>query len=153
MSWKISRVFNNLNYKINKVVFMQVNDVTYDYDDTIEIIFNKYSQTGNIDVINGVLYPGDNSKLLLEINLFYKYVDADFAPRYVLNLYKNDILLNKHYCGMNDNTENVNNIYLVDVLDVVIGDKIKVLMIKDSSENSTSKINILKNSFLNYKTF
>ena len=54
---------------------------------------------------------------------------------------------------MNDNTENVNNIYLVDVLDVVIGDKIKVLMIKDSSENSTSKINILKNSFLNYKTF
>ena len=157
MSWKTYRVINNIYYvnKINKVLFMQSNDTIYDYDDTLELQFNKYKQDGNIDVYNGVVSIGNSSqKIMIEINIFYKYYnDAEFAPRFTLNIYKNNILLNTHYCGLNDNIETVNNLYLVSVIDVSNNDKLKIMMIKDGLENSTSKINILKNSFINYKTF
>jgi hypothetical protein len=155
MSWKTYRVINNIYYvnKINKVLFMQLNDTIYEYDDTLELQFNKYKQDGNIDVYNGVVSIGNTSKIMIEINIFYKYSNAEFAPRFTLNIYKNNILLNTHYCGLNDNVETVNNLYLVSVLDVSNNDKIKINMIKDGFENSTSKINILKNSFINYKTF
>ena len=157
MSWKTYRVINNIYYvnKINKVLFMQLNDTIYDYDDTLELQFNKYKQDGNIDVYNGVVSIGNSSqKIMIEINIFYKYYnDAEFAPRFTLNIYKNNILLNTHYCGLNDNIETVNNLYLVSVIDVSNNDKLKIMMIKDGLENSTSKINILKNSFINYKTF
>ena len=157
MSWKTYRVINNIYYvnKINKVLFMQLNDTIYDYDDTLELQFNKYKQDGNIDVYNGVVSIGNSSqKIMIEINIFYKYYnDAEFAPRFTLNIYKNNILLNTHYCGLNDNIETVNNLYLVSVIDVSNNDKIKIKMIKDGLENSTSKINILRNSFVNYKTF
>ena len=157
MSWKTYRVINNIYYvnKINKVLFMQLNDTIYYYDDTLELQFNKYKQDGNIDVYNGVVSIGNTSqKIMIEINIFYKYYnDAEFAPRFTLNIYKNNILLNTHYCGLNDNIETVNNLYLVSVIDVSNNDKLKIMMIKDGLENSTSKINILKNSFINYKTF
>ena len=103
MSWKTYRVINNIYYvnKINKVLFMQLNDTIYDYDDTLELQFNKYKQDGNIDVYNGVVSIGNSSqKIMIEINIFYKYYnDAEFAPRFTLNIYKNNILLNTHYCG------------------------------------------------------
>jgi len=91
-------------------------------------------------------------KIMIEINIFYTYNNADFAPRYELNIYKNNILLNKHFCCLNDTVNTVNNLYLVSVVDISNNDKIKIIMIKDNLENSTSKINILKNSFINYKT-
>lgn len=156
MSWKMYRVIHNTTFvnKINKVYFVQLNDVEYVYDDTLELNFNKYKQEGIFDINNGVVsITGNNLKVMLEINLFYKYNDTDFAPRYELNIYKNEVLLNKHYCGLNDNVHTDNNLYLVSVLDVQNDDKIKITISKDSLENSTSKISILKNSYVNYKTF
>ena len=79
MSWKTYRVINNIYYvnKINKVLFMQLNDTIYDYDDTLELQFNKYKQDGNIDVYNGVVSIGNTSqKIMIEINIFYKYYNG-----------------------------------------------------------------------------
>lgn len=155
MSWKTPRIINNISYinKQNKVLFIQHDNIEYVYDDDIELNFIKYKQEGIFDINEGLFDVSSNIKILIEINIFYDYVGAEFAPRYELNIYKNDVLLNKHYCGLNDTIDTVNNLYLVSVVDVSNGDRIKIVLVKDSLENSTSKINILKNSFINYKTF
>ena len=155
MSWKTSRLINNTTYanKVNKVLFIQIEDTNHEYDDTLELQIDKYKQDGNFDISNGIVSTIITLKIMIEINIFYKYSDAEFAPRYELNIYKNDILLNKHYCGLNDTTDSVNNLYLISIIDISNEDRIKIVMSKNGEENSTSKINILKNSFINYKTF
>ena len=83
MSWKTSRLINNTAYanKINKVLFIQPHDITYIYDDTLELEFDKYKQDGNFDITNGVVSTVITLKVMIEINLFYTYDEADFAPR------------------------------------------------------------------------
>lgn len=157
MSWKSDRVINNNTYlnKQSKIIFMQLNDAEYDYDDVLPLtMFAKMKQDGNVDVSeNGIVKVNVNTKLMIETNVFYKYSNAEFAPRYELNIYKNNILSNTYYCGMNDTTTTTNNIYILSVLDVQNDDSIKVCMVKSNIENSTNTIKILKNSFINYKTF
>lgn len=157
MSWKSDRVINNNTYlnKQSKIIFMQLNDAEYDYDDVLPLtMFAKMKQDGNVDVSeNGIVKVNVNTKLMIETNVFYTYSNAEFAPRYELNIYKNNILSNTYYCGMNDTTMTTNNIYILSVLDVQNDDSIKVCMVKSNIENSTNTIKILKNSFINYKTF
>jgi hypothetical protein len=155
MSWKTYRVINNINYinKVNKVIFLQQDDTTYAYDDTIQLSLPKFKQDGNIDVNDGVIKVSINTKIMVEMNIFYTYTDAEFAPRFQLNIYKNGVILNKHYCGMNDTTDIVNNLYIISVIDVSNDDVIKIVMSKDTIENSVSNISIMKNSFINFKSF
>jgi hypothetical protein len=117
-------------------------------------MFAKMKQDGTVDIDrNGIVKVNVNTKIMIETNIFYTYSDAEFAPRYQLNIYKNNVLSNTYYCGMNDTTTTTNNIYILSVLDVVNDDIIKINMVKSNIENSTNKIKILKNSFINYKTF
>ena len=155
MSWKTYRVINNINYinKINKAIFLQRDDTTYVYDDQLQISFPKFKQDGNLDVNDGIIKVSIPTKIMIEINLFYTYTNTDFAPRYELNIYKNDIIFNSHYSGMNDTTDSVNNLYIVSVIDVSNDDVIKIVMSKDTIESSTNEIKIMKNSFVNFKTF
>lgn len=156
MSWKTYRVFNNINYinKQHKCIFMQLDDTEYDYNDELNInMLTKYKQEGNIDVIEGLMKISLPTKIMIEINLFYKYNDAMYAPRYQLNIYKNNQMMNTHYCGLNDSIDSTNNIYIVSVLDVSNNDKIQIYISKDTTEDSTNFITILKNSYINYKSF
>ena len=154
MSWKTYRVINNINYinKINKVIFLQRDNMNCEYNDEIELSFPKYKQDGSLDMNDGIVKVSVNTKVMIEINLFYKYT-AEFAPRYELNLFKNNVKINTHYCGMNDTVVNTNNLYIVSVCDVVNDDVIKIVLNKDRSEDSTDFIDILKNSYIIYKTF
>ena len=54
---------------------------------------------------------------------------------------------------MNDTVVNTNNLYIVSVCDVVNDDVIKIVLNKDRTEDSTDFIDILKNSYIIYKTF
>ena len=157
MSWAKYRVINNYTYinKQNKVIFIQLNDTEYDYDDELSLMmFSKMKQDGNVDVTtNGIVKVSIPTKIMIELNIFYTYTDTDFAPRYELNIYKNNLIVNKYYCGMNDTTDTINNLYIISVIDVANDDLIKIVMSKDNIENSTNHIKIMKNSFINYKTF
>jgi len=157
MSWKSDRVLNNNTYlnKQSKIIFMQLNDIEYDYLDVLPLsMLVKTKQDGNVDISeNGIVKVNVNTKIMIETNIFFTYSDAQFAPRYQLNIYKNNFLSNTYYCGMNDTTTTTNNVYIISVLDVVNDDIIKISMVKNNIENSTNKIKILKNSFINYKTF
>ena len=157
MSWAKYRVINNYTYinKQNKVIFIQLNDTEYDYDDELSLMmFSKMKQDGNVDVTtNGIVKVSIPTKIMIELNIFYTYTDTDFAPRYELNIYKNNVIVNKYYCGMNDTTDTINNLYIISVIDVSNDDLIKIVMSKDNIENSTNHIKIMKNSFINYKTF
>ena len=157
MSWAKYRVINNYTYinKQNKVIFIQLNDTEYDYDDELSLMmFSKMKQDGNVDVTtNGIVKVSIPTKIMIELNIFYTYTDTDFAPRYELNIYKNNLIVNKYYCGMNDTTDTINNLYIISVIDVSNDDLIKIVISKDNIENSTNHIKIMKNSFINYKTF
>lgn len=158
MSWNSDRVLNNNAFlnKQSKIIFMQLNDIEYNYTNhTLPLsMFTKMKQDGTVDIDrNGIVKVNVNTKIMIEINIFYTYSDAEFAHRYQLNIYKNNVLINTYYCGMNDTTITTNNIYIVSVLDVVNDDVIKIYMVKSNIENSINKIKILKNSFINYKTF
>ena len=137
---------------VNKVVLLQLDDTAYEYDDTLPLIFPKFKQEGSINVINNVVLTTGDTKMIVEVNLFYKYA-SDYAPRYDLNIIKNDELIHTRYCGVSDTTDTINNVYLVIVIDVVNGDTLRIEMSKDTAENSTSIILILKNSYIQYKTF
>ena len=157
MSWAKYRVINNYTYinKQNKVIFIQLNDTEYLYDDELSLMmFSKMKQDGNVDITtNGIVKVSIPTKIMIELNIFYTYTDTDFAPRYELNIYKNNVIVNKYYCGMNDTTDTINNLYIISVIDVSNDDLIKIVMSKDNIENSTNHIKIMKNSFINYKTF
>ena len=155
MSWKTYRVINNINYinKINKVIFLQRDDTKCEYNDELQLSFSKYKQDGSLDMNDGIVKVSINTKVMIEINLFYKYTNTEFAPRYELNLFKNNVKINTHYCGMNDTVVNTNNLYIVSVCDVVNDDVIKIVLNKDRTEDSTDFIDILKNSYIIYKTF
>ena len=118
------------------------------------MMFLKMKQDGNVDVTtNGIVKVSIPTKIMIELNIFYTYTDTDFAPRYELNIYKNNVIVNKYYCGMNDTTDTINNLYIISVIDVSNNDILKIVMSKDNIENSTNHIKIMKNSFINYKTF
>lgn len=157
MSWAKYRIINNYTYinKQNKVIFIQLNDTEYLYDDELSLMmFSKMKQDGNVDVTtNGIVKVSIPTKIMIELNIFYTYTETDFAPRYELNIYKNNLIVNKYYCGMNDTTDTINNLYIISVIDVSNDDLIKIVMSKDNIENSTNHIKIMKNSFINYKTF
>ena len=133
---------------VNRVV-LQSDDTAYEYDDTLPL---KFKQEGSINVINNVVLTTGDTKMIVEMNLFYKYA-SDYAPRYDLNIIKNDELIHTRYCGVSDTTDTINNVYLVIVIDVVNGDVLRIETPKDTVENSTSSILILKNSYIQYKTF
>ena len=148
MSWAKYRVINNYTYinKQNKVIFIQLNDTEYLYDDELSLMmFSKMKQDGNVDVTtNGIVKVSIPTKIMIELNIFYTYTDTDFAPRYELNIYKNNLIVNKYYCGMNDTTDTINNLYIISVIDVSNDDLIKIVMSKDNIENSTNHIKIMK---------
>ena len=92
MSWAKYRIINNYTYinKQNKVIFIQLNDTEYLYDDELSLMmFSKMKQDGNVDVTtNGIVKVSIPTKIMIELNIFYTYTDTDFAPRYELNIYK-----------------------------------------------------------------
>jgi hypothetical protein len=151
-------MINNNAYinKVSKVIFVQAIDREYTYDDTIDLSFPKLKQDGAIDITNGIIKTGVPTKVMIEINIFYTYsnIDTEFAPRYQISIINNDILINNHpNLGTNDSVDTVNNLYILSVIDVANDDKIKIIMSKDTTEISTNVIKIMKNSFINYKTF
>ena len=138
MSWAKYRIINNYTYinKQNKVIFIQLNDTEYLYDDELSLMmFSKMKQDGNVDIsTNGIVKVSIPTKIMIELNIFYTYTDTDFAPRYELNIYKNNVIVNKYYCGMNDTTDTINNLYIISVIDVSNNDILKIVMSKDNIE-------------------
>ena len=112
MSWKTYRVIT-ITIIQRKQIKLYSNDCIYPYDDTLELnMFTKFKQDGNIDINQGVLHVASNVKIMIEINIFYKYAGAEFPPRFVLSLYKNNNLITQHYCGMNDTVVDIHNLYM-----------------------------------------
>jgi hypothetical protein len=152
MSWKTTRLINNTAFtnKINKVLFIVNENFIYNYNEELKI--NKYKQDGNFDINNGTFITAMPLKIMIEINLQYNYdISMEYAPRYELNIYKNNILLTKHYCGLSDNIHTVNSLYIVSIIDILNNDKIKFI-ITQSTPDSILNVNILKNTFINFKT-
>lgn len=140
---------------INKVVFLQENDKVFPFDDQLNLDFPLHLQSGQIDMVGNRLTTTlqGNVKILIEINLMYSYANADFAPRFTLDVFMNGLLYSSKRCGLSDEIGYTNNLFLIMVIDSIHGDLIELKLNKDTTENSVSEIRMLDNSFITFKTF
>ena len=138
---------------INKVIFLQENDKIFSFDDELLLNFPKFLQKGQIDMNNNIISTTGDIKLLIEINLLYVYDDAEFAPRYTFDVYKNNELYSSKRCGLSDEVSFTNSLNLTLVIDTSDADLIELKLNKNAMEESVSNIKILDNSFIIFKTF
>ena len=145
MSWKTYRVINNVNYinKINKVIFLQRDNMNCEYNDEIELSFPKYKQDGSLDMNDGIVKVSVNTKIMIEINpinILILSLHRGMNSTYL----KTTSRLTLTIVGMKDAVVNTNNLYNVSVCDVVNDDVIKIVLNKDTTEESTDFIDILR---------
>ena len=76
----------NSALKSTSTLFLLPSDTKVDFDDILTISFPLLKQ-GFIDMDNITL--GENDKVVLKLNINYKWINADLAPRYELSIYKN----------------------------------------------------------------
>jgi hypothetical protein len=138
---------------INKVIFLQENDKIFSFDDELLLTFPKFLQKGQIDMNDNIMSTTRNLKLLIEINLRYVYDDAEFAPRYTFDVYKNGELYSSRRCGLSDEVGYTNSLNLILVIDTSNDDLIELKLNKNTEETSVSSMTILDNSFVIFKTF
>jgi hypothetical protein len=142
-----------LTYKPHdEVLLINNNDTNLLYNDTVLLNFNKIKKVGKLDYIDNMVQNIDSIKINIELNIFYNYVGAEYAPRFNLNIFQNNIIINTKYNGLNDVADGVNNLYYNIIIDVNNNDLIKFELSKDTVENSTNNIIIKKNSFIKIKT-
>ena len=136
------------------ILFLQEYDNEYDYDDNLSLRLTKVLHTGYVDIINNRINTtvrDSKIKVKIEINLTYKYLNAVYAPRFRLNVYKNSDIITTRYCGTMDSIDDPNTLRIDLIIDVLHNDEIIIEFSKDVSEDSISKIIILQNSYIVFK--
>ena len=141
----------NSALKGTATLFLLPSDTKVDFDDILTINFPLLKQ-GFIDMDNITL--GENDKVVLKLNINYKWINADLAPRYELSIYKN--ITNLIYTvlrGVNDsnstNTTGMNNLQETIIIDLQKDDTIHIQLTK-YQEDTHDEVLLLKNSYYSY---
>ena len=140
----------NSALKSSSTMFLLLSDTKVDFDDVLTITFPLLKQ-GYIDMDNITL--GENDKVVLKLNINYKWINADLAPRYELSIYKNNgedtNLIYTVLRGVNDSTIGMNNLQENIIIDLQKGDSIQI-QISKYLEDTHDEIILLKNSYYSY---
>jgi len=129
--------YSNLNIP---ELYILDNDNTYTFINELPLIFNLHRQ-GNL-LLNSI----NNHKILVHINIMYKWGDNETPPDYTLNVYINGISIYKNIEGLNDYTNSINKLNDTIILDITKNDIISLKLLKINSDDTFS-FRILKNSF------
>ena len=87
--------------KIDRVIFLSSSDVFTEFKDSYTLSFPKYSKSGNTD-FNDSMYSGTASKLNISVNVVYQWINMNNAPRYNLEIVKNNIVDKRRSLGISD---------------------------------------------------
>ena len=137
----------NSALKSTSTLFLLPSDTKVDFDDILTISFPLLKQ-GFIDMDNITL--GENDKVVLKLNINYKWINADLAPRYELSIYKN--ITNLIYTvlrGVNDSNIGMNNLQETIIIDLQKDDTIHIQLTK-YQEDTHDEVLLLKNSYYSY---
>lgn len=139
---------------VSQIIYLNEDNKIYTFDNNImELKFNLYRKYGSfIDFTNNIFNSTfkKSQKILIEVNIFYKWFDSTYPSRFYINVFKNDILYISHLCGIADSTD-INNIYKQFVIDILPTDKINIFLKKNNDDNNL--IEIIDNSYYSLKTF
>ena len=133
----------NSALKSTATLFLLPSDTKVDFDDILTINFPLLF----IDMDNITL--GENDKVILKLNINYKWINADLAPRYEMSIYKNTSLIYTVLRGVNDSTTGMNNLQETIIIDLQKDDTIHIQLTK-YQEDTHDEILLLKNSYYSY---
>ena len=136
----------NSALKSSSTLFLLPSDTKVDFDDFLTINFPLLKQ-GFIDMDNITL--GENDKVVLKLNINYKWINADLAPRYEMSIYKNTSLIYTVLRGVNDSTTGMNNLQETIIIDLQKDDTIQIQLTK-YLEDTHDEVLLLKNSYYSY---
>ena len=74
---------------IDRVIFLSSDDIFTEFKDSYTFNFSKYSKSGSTD-LNDSIYSGSSNKLKISVNVVYQWISMDYAPRYTLEIVKNN---------------------------------------------------------------
>ena len=125
-------------------LFILIKDTEYHFENELKIEFDLYRKTQTF-IKNQ--YKGPNKqKYNLNVNLNYEWLlDADTrtAPRFKINVYVNEMLIQTKSHGVYDRLNHVNILDENFILDLNTNDTIRITL----EQNDNDDINIKANSF------
>ena len=135
---------------IDRVIFLSSEDIFTEFKDSYTFNFSKYSKSGSTDLNDGI-YSGTSNKLKINVNIVYQWINMSYAPRYNLEVVKNNVVDKRRSLGINDTYLNENIINEVFVINVRDGDKIEIRISKDNEE--LNFIRVENNAYLEFEAF
>ena len=136
--------------KIDRVIFLGSEDIFAEFSSSYTFNFSKYSKSGSTDLIDG-MYSGTSNKLKISVNIVYQWINMDYAPRFDLEVVKNNVVDKRRSLGINDTYLNENILSETFVINVQEGDKIEIRMSKDNDESNYLRIE--NNAYLEFNAF
>ena len=136
--------------KIDRVIFLSLSDILTEFKDSYTLSFPKYSKSGNTD-LNDSIYSGTASKLKISVNLVYQWINMEYAPRYNLEIVKNNIVDKRRSLGISDTYLDENILSETFIINVRDGDKIEVRITKDNDE--LNYVRLEENAYLEFDAF
>lgn len=148
----IAKPISNIKPIIEKssIMFLQENNIIKIFNNELELNFNLYSYSGSQFNFKDNIFKSLtlNQKIIFELNLFYKWIDVEYPPRFILNIVKNNKIYITRRLGINDELD-TNNIYLNLIIDIDNNDEIKFILNRDSD---VGLFEIIDNSYYVLKT-
>ena len=136
--------------KIDRVIFLSSSDILNEFKDSYTLSFPKYSKSGNTD-LNDSIYSGTANKLKISVNLVYQWINTEYAPRYNLEIVKNNIVDKRRSLGISDTYLDENILSETFIINVRDGDKIEVRITKDNDE--LNYVRLEENAYLEFDAF
>ena len=125
-------------------LFILIKDTEYHFENELKIEFDLYRKT---QTFNKNQYKGPNKqKYSLNVNLNYEWlldVDTRTAPRFKINVYVNENLIQSKAHGVYDRLNHVNILDENFILDLNTNDNISITL----TQNDNDDIRIKANSF------
>jgi hypothetical protein len=135
---------------IDRVIFLSSDDIFVEFKDSYTFNFSKYSKSGSTDLNDGI-YSGTSNKLKISLNIVYQWINADYAPRYNLEVVKNNVVDKRRSLGINDTYLDENIINERFVINVQSGNKIEIRISKDNEASNFMRIE--GNAYLEFEAF
>ena len=141
------------NYIITKsqLIYLQENDKEHIFINKLLLNFVRHNSDGNLTFKNNIFKKCGSRKIEIIFNIGYKWVNAQFAPRYNFNILKNDEIYYSVYKGSDDSAYTNNILQLVVIIDIKESDKITFEF--EKIDTDSNNFVILDNSHYKIRTF
>ena len=153
-----NHALNNVNLikpyvEICELIYLNEDTIIKQFNEnTLELDFKLFKKKGSVISFDNSIFKSSVKKLkiVFELNLFYRWLDVEYPPRFDLDIIKNNTLYVSRSLGLNDDMD-TNNLYLSLIIDINDNDEIKFILRNDFDTNKY--LEIFDNSYYILKMF